>query len=159
MLWTSPIKISKLVKFSPKCNAIFDKLKEELSPDTPGFRILCPTHWTVQAKSLQSVQNNYSVLQELWDFVLDDVVDPDIRACVSSVRIHMESFNYFFGISIAELVLRHSDNLSATLKSSTISAAEGQHVASQYYCHDAHRRKFQSLLGIGAEEGSSSSCQ
>ncbi len=29
-------EISKLVKFSPKRNAIFDKLKEELSPDTPG---------------------------------------------------------------------------------------------------------------------------
>ena len=29
-----------------------------------------------------------------------------------------------------ELVLNHSDNLSATLQSNTISAAEGQHVAS-----------------------------
>ena len=43
----------KLVKFSPKHYAIFDKLKEELSPDTPGFRVLCPTCWTVRAKSLQ----------------------------------------------------------------------------------------------------------
>ena len=48
-------EISNLVKFSPKCNAIFDKLKEELSPDTPGFRVLCPTRWRVRAKSLQSV--------------------------------------------------------------------------------------------------------
>ena len=43
----------------------------------------------------------------------------------------MESFEYSFGISVAELVLRHGDNLSATLQSSTISAAEDQqHVAS-----------------------------
>ena len=33
-------EISNLVKFSPKHNATFDKLKEELSPDTPGFRVL-----------------------------------------------------------------------------------------------------------------------
>ena len=33
-------EVSKLVKFSPKRNAIFDNLKEELSPDTPGFRVL-----------------------------------------------------------------------------------------------------------------------
>ena len=70
------------------------------------------------------------MLQELWDFVLDDNVDPDIRARVSGVRTQMESFDYFFGISIAELVLRHGDNLSATLQNSTISAAEGHRVAS-----------------------------
>ena len=57
--------ISKLLKFSPKCSAIFDKLKQELSPDILGFRVLCSTCWTVRAKGLQSVQNNYSVMQEL----------------------------------------------------------------------------------------------
>ena len=123
-------EVSKVVKFSPKCNAIFDKLKEEVSPDTPGFRVLCPTHWTVRAKSLRSVQNNYSVLQELWEFVLDGNTHPDVRTRVIGVRAQMESFEYFFGISVAELVLRHDDNLSATHQSSTISAAEGQRVAS-----------------------------
>ena len=122
-------EIRKLVKFSPKCNAIFDKLKEELCPDTPGFRVLCPTRWTVRAKSLQSVQNSYSVLQELWDFMLDGNVDPDIRARVNGVRTQMESFDLFFGISLAELVLNHGENLSATFQSSDISAAEGQRAA------------------------------
>ena len=123
-------EISKLVKFSPKRNAVFDKLKEELSPDTPGFRVLCPTRWTVRAKSLKSVQNNYSVLQELWDYVLDGNVHPEIRARVIGVRAQMETFDYFFGISIADLVLSHGDNLSAALQSSTISATEGQRIAS-----------------------------
>ena len=81
------------------------------------------------SKSLQSVQNNYSELQELWDFVLDGNVDPDIRARVNGVRTQMESFDLFFGISLAELVLNHSENLSATFQSSNISAAEGKRVA------------------------------
>ena len=68
-------EISKLVKFSPKRNAIFDKIKE-LSPDTSSFRVLCPTRWTVCAKSLQSVLDNYAVLQQLWECVLDSRVDP-----------------------------------------------------------------------------------
>ena len=55
-------EISKLVKFLSKFNATFDKLKEELSPDTPSFRVLCPTHWMVWTKSLQSVLDNCSVL-------------------------------------------------------------------------------------------------
>ena len=77
-------EISKLVKLSPKRNAIFDKLKEELSPETSDFRILCPTHWTVQSKSLRSVLNNYSVLQELWGAVLDGNVVPDVRVRVNT---------------------------------------------------------------------------
>ena len=88
-------EISKLVKFSPKRNTLFDKLQEELSPDTPGFRVLCPTRWTVRAKSLQSVQDNYSVLQELWDFTLDQNLHTEVRARVIGVQAQMESFDFF----------------------------------------------------------------
>ena len=45
-------KFSKLIKYSPKRNVIFDQLKECISPDTPGFRVLCPTRRTVRAKSV-----------------------------------------------------------------------------------------------------------
>ena len=106
------------------------KLKEGLSPDIPSFRVLCLTSWTVRAKSLESVLDNYSVLQELWEIRLDDNIDPDVRAWVIGVQAKMESFDYFFGISVSELVLNHGDSLSATLQSSTISAVEAQHKVS-----------------------------
>ena len=122
-------EISKLIKYSPKRNAAFDELKERIAPDTPGFRVLCPTRWTVRAKSLKSVEDNYAVLQELWSSVLDGSVDPDVRARVCGVKAQMESFNYYFGIRLGQLVLNHADNLSATLQRSSISASEGQHVA------------------------------
>lgn len=122
-------EISKLVKFSPKRNAAFDKIKQELSPNTPGFRVLCPTRWTVRAKSLHSIIDNYAVLQQLWESVLQESLDTEVRARVIGVQAQMRSFDYFFGVCVAELVLDHGDNLSATLQSSTISAAEGQHVA------------------------------
>ena len=124
-------EISKLVKFSPKRNPTFNKLKEELSPDTPGFRVLCPTRWTVRAKTLQSVQDNNSMLQELWDSVLDGNIDPDIRACLISVQAQMELvIRLILRHSVGKLVLSHGDNLSEALQSSTISAAEGQQIAS-----------------------------
>ena len=41
----------------------------------------------------------------------------------------MKTFEYYFGISLGELVLRHSDNLSRTHQHKSLSAAEGQHVA------------------------------
>ena len=123
-------EISKLIKFSPKRKVIFDKIKEEISRDSPGFRVLCPTRWAVRAKSLKSIQSNYSVLQGLWQAVLDDNVHPEVRTRVIGVQTKKESFDFLFGISLAELVLSHGDNLSATLQSSTISATEGQDVAS-----------------------------
>ncbi len=52
-----------------------------------------------------------------------------MKARIRGVAAVMESFEYFFAISLAELLLRHSDNLSKTLQSSSISAAEGQKIA------------------------------
>ena len=53
-------EVSKLIKFSPKSDVMFEKLKDNIIPDTPGFRVLCPKHWTVRASSLKSVLDNYS---------------------------------------------------------------------------------------------------
>ncbi len=46
------LEISKLIKFSPRPEATFQKLKGEISPEGAGFRTLCPTGWTVRASSL-----------------------------------------------------------------------------------------------------------
>ena len=71
------LEISNLIKFSPRRNATFQKLKTNLAPETPGFRTLCPTRWTVWAVSLQSVIDNFAVLQELWDEALDVSTDSE----------------------------------------------------------------------------------
>ena len=42
----------------------------------------------------------------------------------------MKSFDFFFGVMLGEMLLRHSDNLSKALQASHMSAAEGQAVAS-----------------------------
>ena len=35
--------ISKLLKYSPKRDTLFEKIKKELAPDTPGFRVVSTT--------------------------------------------------------------------------------------------------------------------
>ena len=42
----------------------------------------------------------------------------------------MKTFSFFFGSMLGELVLKHTDNLSRTLQRVSMSAAEGQQVAS-----------------------------
>ena len=62
-------EISKLLKFSPRRDALFSKLKDEIAPGTPSFRTLSTTCWTVRATSLESILENYSVFQALWEDV------------------------------------------------------------------------------------------
>ena len=60
-------ELIKLVKKSPRRDAKFQKLKEQMSNDSPGIHVLCPTRWTVRAQALHSILVNYEVLQILWD--------------------------------------------------------------------------------------------
>ena len=55
--------------------------------------------------------------------------EAEMRSRIIGVSTTMKSFNFFFGVSLGELILRHSDNLSRTLQSSRVSAAEGQRIA------------------------------
>ena len=52
-----------------------------------------------------------------------------MKCRIQDVASCMKTFNFFFGTVLGELLLKHSDNLSRTLQSSTMSAAEGQKVA------------------------------
>ena len=120
-------QISRLIKNSPKRDASFQRLKESMAPDTPGFRVLCPTRWTVRAASLQSVLDNYQVLLGVWDEAWErGHMDSDLRARLHGVQAQMQTFEFLFGVSLGSLILRHSDNLSKALQNESMSAAEGQ---------------------------------
>lgn len=99
-----------------------------MSHDSPGIRVLCPTRWTVRAQALQSILTNYEVLQMLRDESLDFVKGTEMRSLIWGVSSCMRSLD-FFGVSLGELLLKHSDNLSKTLQSSSMSAAAGQDIA------------------------------
>ena len=122
-------EIVKLIKYFPKRQSSFMTLKAELAPGTPGVRSLCPTRWTVRGQALQSIVDNYNVLTDLWLDSLSEVKDTEMKARIHGVASQMKNFD-FFGVSLSELILRHSDNLSRTLQKESISAAEGQEVTS-----------------------------
>ena len=122
-------EISKLLKYSSRRDVVFEKLKSELASNLPGFRTLCPTRWTVKGESLQSVIDNYAVFQGLWEEVKDITTDSDARARIGGVEAQMEKFGFLFGVVLGARVLKHTDNLSKTLQSPSLSAAEGQKLA------------------------------
>ena len=73
-------ELSKLLQYSPKRSTLFKDIKGEISPDTVGFRVLCPTRWTVRNETFHSILDNYSVLLELCGTILSDKPDSDTRA-------------------------------------------------------------------------------
>ena len=123
------LEISKLLKFSPRRDAMFNALKSQISPESPGFRTLCPTRWTVRGCSLESILENYSVFEMLWEEVKESSGDSETRARVNGVQATMETFEYLFGLSLGERILKHTDNLSRTIQSPSLTAFEAQELA------------------------------
>ena len=125
-------EITKLVKYSPRRESIFneikEEMKEEMEPGSPGIRTLCPTRWTVRADAMESIIKNYQVLQELWEKAADIIRDTETIARIWGVASQMSTFDFFFGLAFGEILLRHTDNLSKALQK-PCSASEGQIVA------------------------------
>ena len=78
----------KLIKFSPKCGAAFQKLKAEIQPGLPGIQVLSPIHCTVRPDALKSL------LQVFWEVCQDDVKDAETRAQtrIKGVAAQMSTF-------------------------------------------------------------------
>ncbi len=122
-------EMTKLVKYSPRRQSIFNRLKDDFSPGSVGIRVLCPTRWTVRADSMLSIIKNYPVLQDLWDEATQIVHDSETVARIGGVSAQMKLFDFYFGLVLGELLLRHTDNLSRSLQKKQISACEGQQTA------------------------------
>ena len=45
------------------------------------------------------------------------------------MKSQFKTFSFYFGVHLAERTLKHTDNLSISLQSTSMSAAEGAHVA------------------------------
>ena len=122
-------EITKLEKYSPIRGQLFDEIKDDIAPGTPGVRGLCPTRWTVRADSMLSIIQNYTVLNELWDKACNVVGDTETIAHIRGAVAQMASFEFFLGLVLGEMLLRHTNNLSRTLQHDHVSAAEGQAIA------------------------------
>ena len=83
----------------------------------------------MKAECLDRILFNYKVLYVLWEESLDYVKETDMRSRIIGVQTCMRSFDFLFRAMLGELLLRHTDNLSKTLQSPGISAADGQVVA------------------------------
>ena len=57
-----------------------------------------------------------------------------MKCRIQGVASVMHSFECFYGLFLGHILLQHSDNLSKTLQSQKMSAAEGQKIAEMTIC-------------------------
>ena len=124
-------EVSKLIKFSPKRNAVFERIKSEIEEDTAGvgIRTFCPTRWTVRGDSISSILENYNVLNQLWEECLETKLEPDVKGRIIGVSTQMSQYYLLFGLQLCERILKITDNLSKTLQKQSLSAVEAQTLA------------------------------
>ncbi len=92
-------EITKLIKYSPRREGIFQELKSAnevaTGSHTTGVRVLCPTRWTVRADSLASIISNYGVLQTTWEEAVDVARDTETKARINGVSCSSnENFSF-----------------------------------------------------------------
>ena len=88
-------KIIKLIKFSPKRNAMLNFIKEEVGDHAPSVCTLCSIRWIACAQSTASILANYKNIQDLWDETLEGSLDSEIKARIQGVSSQMEIFQFF----------------------------------------------------------------
>ena len=101
--------------------------KNKLAPETVGFRVLCPTRWTVRVLTLQTILDNYEVILMLSEESKESSNETD--ESWNNWSIISNPYIWIYGISLGSLILHHSDNLSKTLQHRSMTAAEGQRLA------------------------------
>ena len=122
-------ELVKLIKFSPKREAMLRKLKEEADSNAINVRTLCPTRWTVRAECLGSILVNYDSIQELWETALHETSDTETKARIQGIQSQMKCFKFLFCLVLTEMILQHTDKLSETLQGPKLSGVEGHEIA------------------------------
>ena len=94
-----------------------------------GYKIFCPTRWTVRGDPLAAFIDNYSELMDLWDRSLQATSETEMKSRLQGVRGVMSTFQFLFSCSLGKIILKKTDNLSKTLQNPSMSAAQGQKIA------------------------------
>ena len=110
-----------------------EKVREDLPSDGPSLRPLCPTRWTVKAKSFGSVLMNYEALLETLHTIVSEK-DGTFEVVAKAGGIHKNMEN-LFGIMLGEKFLGITDLLSSSLQGKNVIACNAR-AASDTVCEN-----------------------
>ena len=80
-----------------------------------NLRPFCPTRWTVRYESLHSIYENYNTLREFFrDYSSSDTSDAAAKA--NGFLKNIDSFDFFFTISLLQKVFGHLDATNTAIQ-------------------------------------------
>lgn len=68
-------------------------------------------------------------MRSTWEEAIEVARDTESKAIIHGVTSQTNTFNFLFGTFLAELVMRHTDNLGKSLQDKAHFTAEGQAIA------------------------------
>ena len=127
-------ELSNLIKYSGKRKSLLEKIRQDLTSDGPSLRPLCPTRWTVKAKSFESVLLNYEALLETLHTIVSEKDGTfEVVAKAGGIHKNMENFDVCFGIMLGEKFFGITDSLSSSLQGKNVTACDAK-AASNTVC-------------------------
>ena len=90
-------QLAVLIRASPKCLALFEKIQSEVAPGSPKLKPLCPTHWTVHTTAINAILKNYDVIRCELEELSKDTGEAAQKAC--GLLAMMEMFSVFIGLT------------------------------------------------------------
>ena len=69
-------------------------------------------------------------MRELWSQSLETKLDTEVKSRITGLWYQIETFDFYFGVQLGNLVLRHSDNLSKTIQKPNLSTGDFHSLAS-----------------------------
>ena len=115
-------EISNIIRNSPKRLASFKMIQQELCPDSPDLKPLCPTRWTVRTAAITAVLENYSAVIEELHRIGESHFETSARAVGNAAM--MEKFSTYFGLKLSHLVFSTMEQVATTLQYKDINAQE-----------------------------------
>lgn len=117
-------EIEKLICLSPKRKHLFMQKKlQETNLSSPNLRPICPTRWTVRTYAIESVIQNYKVLQDVLDDIHTNTNDEYSRRAGGQLAM-MEKFSTYFGLKLSHLIFAASEQLSISIQGKNTSAQD-----------------------------------
>ena len=152
-------EIEKLIKKSPKREARFNKLKEEIGSTNTSIRAFSRTRWTVKANSIKSIIDNYSLLIQTFEQDLEESKMPlEMSTRIRGIVSIMTKFSCFFSFKLAYFILRHTDSLATKIQKSDLNAAQGFELAMMTVATleaEKNEANFEQFYGIVTETAKS----
>ena len=120
-------EIERLIKLSPKREEKLRKIKEEIGDTNSSIAAFSNTRWTVRAKSIKSILDNYPLLIETFE---EDIKESksmplDMKSRILGIMSKMKKIQTYVGLKLAFHILRHTDILATQLQKRDLSAAQG----------------------------------